>query len=181
MKRFIAVLFGLLLIGAGCSSATVEGDWYLAFDLPNDWVMTDPYVEGDRGEDLDISRELTEVYLQSRAGHMLFSDRELSDLEVDKINVEVLRDEMTRISVTRLDERRIIPSEAEDLGKGWYRLAPCAEAAPEDACEDSGEEMTYYYETEDGEKYLFRVEYRGQELSEAEEVIFSAEVVTTVE
>jgi hypothetical protein len=181
MKKIFALLFGLMLVGAGCSGGTVEGDWYLAFDLPNDWIVTQAYSEGDKEEGVDVTRDHVEVFLQSADAHMIFSDNELDAETEGRLLREVLYEDMTRISVSRLDERRIIPSEAEGLGDGWYKLAPCAETPDDEGCVDDGTTMSYYLEADSGDKYLFRVTVDGQEISDAEEVLMTAEEVTITE
>lgn len=179
MKRIFVLLFGLLLIGAGCSAGDIEGDWYLSFDLPDEWVMIQAYREADSPEGTIVSRDLTEVFLQSEDTHMIFGG---AVPEADAIaGKSVQTEDMTRVSVLRLDERRLIPSEADDLGDGWYQLAPCIGIGEGDLCEDDGESMTYYFESDAGNKYMLRVSSRDQDLAEAEEVIFTAQEVTVIE
>ncbi len=178
MKKIFALLFGLVLVGAGCSGSTAEGDWYLAFDLPNDWIMTQAYREGDKEEGVDATRDHVEIFLQNVDAHMIFGGSEPDAEEASRLLRDIVRDDMIRISVSRLDERRIIPSEAESLGEGWYRLAPCSETPDDEGCVDDGTTMTYYLEADSGDKYLFRVSVRGHEISEAEVVLMTAEEVT---
>ena len=178
MKRIFALLFGLLLIGAGCSTGAVEGDWYLTFDLPDEWVMVQAYKEGNSPEGVKVTDDQVEIFLQSADTHMIFGGRAPEPEEVALISKEVQSDDMIKISVTRLDSHRLVPSEAEDLGDGWYSIEPCGG----EECDGAGQNyMTHYLETEEGDKYLFRPYVSGREFAEAEEVIFTAEEVTVTE
>ncbi|PIX62418.1 hypothetical protein CO057_02030 [Candidatus Uhrbacteria bacterium CG_4_9_14_0_2_um_filter_41_50] len=163
MKKILLFLGALALIGADCigGTKTVEGDWYLAFDLPSDWVMTTVYSEGTMPIGLDgVSLEDSEIYLQSSSLHMIFDDSEVPEEFVEKVG-EVKRDDMTRISILRLSSRRHLPDDVEDLGDGFYKLGDL-----------------YYFEGESGDKYMFTVEQMGQDISVAQEVILSAKEVT---
>ncbi len=160
MKKILLLLGVLALTGAGCLNQ-VKGDWYLAFDLPDEWVMVPAYSEGTMKVDLDgVNLDDDEVYLQSSSLHMIYDDSEVPEEFVEEVG-EVQREDMTRISVLRLSSRRHLPDGAEDLGRGFYK---------------SGD--SYYFEAESGDKYLFTVEQIGQDISVAEDVIFSAEEVT---
>lgn len=163
MKKILLFLGALALIGAGCigGTRTVEGDWYLAFDLPSGWVMVPTYSEGTMAINLDgVELDDSEIYLQSSPLHMIFGASEVPEEFAERVG-EVKRDDMTRISVLRLSSRRHLPDDAEDLGKGFYK---------------SGDQ--YYFEGADGEKYVFTVEQAEQNILVAEDVIFSAKEVT---
>lgn len=165
MKKVFLFALSLVLVGAGCTSLggnkVVEGDWSIAFDLPNDWVMVQPYQPSDTPINLDgeITPTDAEVYLQSTDLHILPEGS--GQIEEDRVELfgEIVESDFTRISVLKLDPRRVIPSESEDLGDGFFK---------------DGE--IYYFETEDA-KYKFTILSEGQSTDEAVEVIVSAQVV----
>lgn len=167
MKKLLFALVGVVLLGAGCfGGKTVEGDWWLAFDLPNGWVMTQDYAVRNEDTDqfsLDVSREDAEVVLQSTDQPILF------------VNGEYSTNDFSRIRVLQLDQSRIIPRDAEDLGDGFFKEDMCATDEGEN-CGEYGQ-FRYYLETETA-KYQFIVEHAGDTANETEDVILSAQPVT---
>lgn len=168
MKRFLAGLFALIVLaGAGCSvgnipllSGNVKGDWRLTFDLPEGWAIVRPYSEpGDTSRNIvtELNRNLSEVYVQSTDKAVIVDGTAPGDaVPADSY---VMTD-YTVISVTRLDERRVVPSEAEDFGNGFFHVGD-----------------DYYLETETG-KYKFTFKQNGQDPQAAIDVILSAQEVT---
>ncbi len=153
MKNIIFSVLGLLLIGAGClGGKSVEGDWWLAFDLPTDWAMASAYDLTSESPDsfsLDVNREMDDIVLQSTVN------------AIQKVDGEYTPNDFAHIRVLRLDDRRIIPSEAEDLGNGFFKES----------------DENYYLETETG-KYQFKIIMQGSAGQSVEEVILSAQAVT---
>lgn len=181
MKKVLFGLFALVLLGAGCMpTAKVQGDWYLAFDLPQDWVMVRQYNPTSELAPVaeGITRDLSDIVLQSTPANVYVSPGYLpneEDLGEGVTRDDLKTDDFTSIRVLKLDARRVVPSEAEDLGGGFYR---------EQLCEDGGEcqiggksNYQYYFVSEAGEKYQFIIVQQGQELKVAEEVILSAKPV----
>jgi hypothetical protein len=165
MKKVFSIALALVLVGAGCTSLggnkVVTGDWTLAFDLPNDWVMVQPYQPSDTPINLegDINPRDSEVILQSTANHILPAGS--GEIEEDRLGLfgEVVTSDYLQISVLKLDPRRIIPSESEDLGDGFFK---------------DGE--VYYFDTGE-EKYKFTIKADGLDESAAVDVIMTAQVV----
>jgi hypothetical protein len=158
MKKLLITLVAVSLIGAGClKKADDSYNWALDFSLPSGWVAVAPYSELGEPIKLDqpITEELSEIFLQTGEKHIV-------TLEDDKIPTDMSqygayeKDSYVRISVIRLSERRIIPTSAEDLGKGFYK-----------------EGDKYYFQGKEG-KYQFTVKAEGMDLNEAEKVILSA-------
>lgn len=178
MKKLLLASFAIVLVGAGCfggggeekkAPEVVEGDWVLALDLPDEWVMTSPYKDGESiNLDNKIEKLDAEVYLQSTNLTILRGGNLPEELEESGSYVT---DNFVFITVTHLDERRIVPSEAEDLGNGFSKLDPCDEV--EDCGGAGAPAMKYYLQTETG-KFQFNAHVRGHELSEAEAVILTA-------
>lgn len=181
---FLLSLAAVLLLGAGCSNLSlggtkeVEGDWDLAFDLPSGWVMAAPYdsdelEEADFALDTEVGESDSEIFLQSSDKPVYLSSGEVSDEITELEGQGELVVNKPMIKVTRLDERRLIPDEAEDVGRGYSRIKLCEEG---EDCQAGGRlNYDYYLETEEG-KYKF-IAYHMSE-SEAEDLITSAEVVT---
>ncbi len=180
MKKAIFGLFALVLLGAGCMpAATVEGDWFLAFDLPDGWVMVREYNMGGEAVPVDegVSREISDIVLQSTSSHIYTSSVEL-DEEALAMTGEIVADHFTYIRVLKLDDRRVIPSESENMGDGFYKEDMCEGV---ESCElERADRYRYYFET-DTSKYQFLVTQAGQEIEEAEGVILSATEVTVIE
>ena len=154
MKKVFSIALALVLVGAGCTSLggnkVVTGDWSLAFDLPNDWVMVQPYQPSDTPINLegDIDPTDAEVILQSTPNHILTGGVGIDDDRLELFGeVLTVEDSWTQISVTRLDPRRLIPSEAEDLGDGFFKETLCD--AGEDCEIYNRSRFVYYLQGED--------------------------------
>jgi len=150
MKKLLGLTLGIVLLGAGCmggGSTVAEGPWTLAFDMPDNWGMYAPYTDVTF-PGADIEKMDSEVWLQN--------------------STETMSNDTLLIKVIKLDKRRIIPSEAEDLGDGFFKDSTCPS---EDVCAP-----TYYMQTEEL-KYKFKIELNGHNESEASSVILSAEEV----
>jgi hypothetical protein len=171
MKNFHKLLvcaFAVMAIGAGClgigGQSEATGPWWLAFDLPAGWGMYANYSKNvtDPGA-ATIDRKLTDVILQSTSKPVVLpgktAGKDVSDF-VDK--------DFTYIRVFRYDVNLTkIPSDAEDLGNGFYKLV-----------NEKG--TTYYLKGQYG-IYKFSTTQVGQELSVAEAVIMTAKEVTGIE
>lgn len=183
-NAFLLSLAAVLLVGAGCSNLSlggnkeVEGDWDLAFDLPSGWVMAAPYDSDELEEaDFTLNTEVgdsdSEIFLQSSDKPVYLSANEAPEAVAALETQGELVVNKPIIKVTRLDERRLIPDEAEDIGRGYSRVKVCEDG---EGCEAGGRlNYDYYLETEDG-KYKF-IAYHMTE-NEVEDLITSAEVVT---
>ncbi len=178
MKKALFSLLALVILGGGCTALpkTVEGDWFLAFDMPSEWVMVRPYMLGGEAIPLEegITRDTADIVLQSTSKGVI-TGASLPDDETLALIGEVQADDFSYIRVLKLDDRRVIPSEAEDLGNGFYKLK---------LCDDGGEcqagnkyNYDYYLETEES-KYQFITYLKGQDIEKAQDVILSAEEVT---
>jgi len=175
MKKMILGFCALVLLGAGCTTpgSTVEGDWFLAFDMPDEWVMVEHYKMGSEAMSLEegVNLEIFDVVIQSTdMGVYTSSGYMPEDSQLEEIG-GVVTENFTYIRVLKIDSRRVVPSEAEDLGNGFYK---------EQLCEDGGEcqiggqsNYQYYFVTEDA-KYQFMITQRDQDLEVAEGVILSA-------
>lgn len=182
MKKLLFVMGILLFVGGGCVSAktlggvqrTVEGDWYLAFDLPNGWVMTDVY-DAPRDEAVTpnqtVTREQEEIYLQTTTKAILLGGIGAEDTVA--ADTYVALQDQTLIKVSRLDSHRVVPSEAEDLGDGFFRVKECEDG---EDCQIYGRYNYDYYLKTDGANYEFEI--YGSDTKQAENIILSAEVVT---
>ena len=189
MKKLVVLFAVLLALGAGCvqlgklvpGQKEVAGDWYLAFTLPAGWVMVDDYNDPVRNEvalDFDIAQSDSEIVLQNVDKPIVFSSGAAPDESVSADSYVI--NEGTRITVTRLDPRRLVPSEAEDWGKGFFKLKLCEEG---EDCQIGGAHNYEYYLVTENAKYKFEVNTRAADRSmaidEAEDVIRSAKEVTT--
>ncbi|MBT3230719.1 hypothetical protein HN358_02975 [Candidatus Uhrbacteria bacterium] len=181
MKKVFLGLFALVLLGAGCMPSTaVEGDWFLAFDLPNEWVTVRQYQLDSEPVPIEegVSREISDIVLQSTSANVYSSSGYMPETEAFQALGDVNMDDFTYIRALKLDERRVIPSESEDLGDGFYRLKLCEDG---DECQIAGRlNYDYYFVTEDS-KYQFMVWQQGRDMDDAQDVILSAEVVTLTE
>lgn len=172
MKQFFLAFTAIVLVltGAGCAasnlwssmsgSENVEGPWRLAFDLPEGWVMVKEYDE-PRNEAITpsqtVSHDLETIILQSTEKAIVESGT-----PKDSVSAETyVTSEYTMIRVDRLDARRVIPSNAEDLGNGF-----------------SVAEGKYYFQTSSGEKYQCVVTNNGGDENLAKTIILSAKLVT---
>lgn len=184
MKKLLLALGLLLAVGAGCVSLgkvggtkTVEGDWYLAFDLPSGWVMTVPYQTPNTEPvtpSQTVDRGDNEVYLQS-TGKALLIGGVAPEASVPADSYVTLDNNM-QIRVSRLDPHRAIPSEAEDLGHDFSRVKLCEEG---EDCQIGGRSNYDYYFHTDSANYKFIV--YGDDVNQAENVIMSAQEVTVTD
>ena len=144
MKKLFALVAGLVLVGAGClgGSKPITGDWVLAFDLPSDWVMVTPYQE-EADFDAKINRNDAEVFLQANDATE------------------------PAMKVSQLDPRRVIPSEAEMLKDGTFRVEVCSECA--------GAQKYEYYLQLGSDKYKFIIVDENLTTAEVERIIYSSQ------
>lgn len=177
MKKLFAALAFVVLLGGGCvggekAPEVVTGDWYLAFDLPEGWVMIPNYDDGDAAVTSEaVTKETADIALQSTSKTIVF------DAEAPE-GVEVETGVATKIVVYRLSSRRSIPDEVEDLGGGFFEQHfECPSGAE---CDPRTSFSTYYY-VGTVDKYQFKVSatHNNNETSaQAESVILSAKEVT---
>lgn len=188
MEKTLILLGALLLIGAGCLSNTKQtaseeeivyekGDWYLSFDLPSGWIMTTQYKMGAEDPALDdISTDLKDIVLQSTEKSVFTSAGIISEEEQVRVDEgKVVTDDFAYIRVLKLDSRRIVPSEAEDLGDGFYKVKLCDDGGE---CQLGGSYNYDYYFVSGDTKYQFLIILEGQSIEVAEKVILSAQPVT---
>jgi hypothetical protein len=160
-----------VLAGAGCAASNfvssivgggnVEGPWRLAFDLPEGWVMVKEYDEPRENvvtPDQNVTHDLPTVLLQSTSKAIVQGGT--PDVATVPAETYVTK-EYAVIRVDRLDERRIIPKDAEDLGNGF-----------------SYAEGKYYFVSSSGEKYQFVITSDDNDLTDEKAVILSAQTVT---
>lgn len=184
-KLFATFAAALVLLGAGCADRiplisdpepeTVSGNWVLVFDLPEGWVMVEDYSEPRTTPafpSLDVTHDQPDVIIQSTS-KAIVAGGIAPDASVDAATY--VSSDFTQIRAFHLDERRIVPSEAEDLGDGWYRLKLCEDG--EDCTIYGQHNYDYYYVTETA-KYKFSITTNGQDVSDAVDVIQSAQEVT---
>ncbi|MCG2687536.1 hypothetical protein L6260_01910 [Candidatus Parcubacteria bacterium] len=178
MKKVLFSLLTLVILGGGCTALpkTVQGDWYLAFDVPNGWVMVEPYLVGSQAvpNSEPITRDTKDVILQSTSKGVWTSANEPSEETLALIG-EVETEDFAFVRVLKLDDRRVIPSEAEDIGNDFYKLKLCDDGGD---CQANGRYNYDYYLATDSGKYQFIVTLKGQSIDEAEDVILSAQEVT---
>lgn len=168
MKRIFIIAFALLLIGIGCSNVeqveeepSVEGDWWLVFDLPEGWVQLPDYtLDFPEKRLLPIDRTMTDIILQSTDLPIALEGEEPTDELENYVD-----DDYTFMRIYRYDPRTSIPEDAEDLGNDFYKHV-----------RDDGV-IRYYFIGEHG-KYRFYPEQEGHTLDQAEAVILSAVEVT---
>lgn len=185
MKR-IFLAFGLVaLIGAGCLSKSQEpvevvGDWHLVFDLPSGWVAAAPY---DAPEDTivtlqrDLSSDMNEVIVQSVDRPIVLSG-DVSDVE-DSVPADTyVTSDYIKISVLQLDARRKIPSEAEDLGSGLFRVKLCEDGG---GCTTGGKWNYEWYVKTATASYRFTATSDGDDFSTVEQIIRGVQEATRVE
>lgn len=181
MKKLLLGFATLTLLGAGCAGVLtgkpVTGEWALAFDMPEGWVMVQPYQASATPINIDGDIEATdsEVYVQSTSAHILTGgvgiEEDRASLFGDYLTYD---DSWTQIQVLRLDPRRVIPGEAEDLGDGFFKETLCEEGGE---CTQYGASRFVYYLKTEGTNYKFTVLSSNADMTDAEEVILSAQVV----
>lgn len=177
MKKIIFTLaLSFILVGAGCSSNRVEGDWYLNFDLPEEWTMS-VRSTGDFYNNLhqQITRDLNEILLQDNQDLVYIgTDEEIPTSEDFNVRTE----NFTFIEVTRLDERRLIPREAEEISLNIFRNQLCGYEGRD--CRDLQYEFEYFFEKED-RKFRFIITGDNIDQSTIENIITSSRLVTISE
>lgn len=181
MKKLLLALGLLIVVGAGCVSLgklggqkVVEGKWLLAFDLPSSWMMAVPYQSPSNKAVTPsdaVQHNDNEVYLQSTTKAILLGgiapDTSVSADSYTDLSGNLL------IKVSQLDPRRVIPSEAEDMGHGFFKVKLCEDG---EDCQIGGRYNYDYYLKTDTTNYKFIV--YGDDINQAEQIITSAEVVT---
>lgn len=183
MKKFILAVSLLLTLGAGClgqgsnSPKTVEGNWFVSFDLPSGWVMVKPYEDPeDRvitpSQSVDTSNN--DIFIQNTDKAILVSSVAPTEAVPGDSYVR-LADGYVRLEVTRLDPRRLIPDEAEALGNSYYKLKVCDDGG---ACQANGRYNYEYYLKSETANFKFVVYANQDQLELAEKIILSGQMVT---
>lgn len=184
MKKLFFALSLLLVVGGGCLSLgrlggpkIVEGDWYLAFDLPSGWVMTVPYQEPNTAKVVpsqSVDRSENEIFLQTTVIAIVNGGiKPGADVPIESY---VPLTGQTQIKVSRLDPHRVVPEEAEDIGDGFFKVKLCEDGGD---CQIYGRYNYDLYLKTDTANYKFII--YGDDVSTAENIIKSAEVVTIPE
>lgn len=159
MKRLLSIVLGLaavVAVGAGCQKKAIEGDWFLAFDLPREWVMVAPYdPESAAPLDHDLTIDDAEVVLQNVDAKIMPGEGEAA--------TDVVRKDYAKVSVTRYDRGRKAPDGAVNVGGGLVK-------------DESASKPTYYLTV--GEfLYKATVETDGTPLADIEKILSSAKEV----
>lgn len=173
-KYFFAIAAAVVLLGAGCFGGARDERWVLSFDLPSEWVM---YAAGTRAyasnPETEVAKASAEVVLQSTADAIYIGGtREEDATEYQGQNIR--QEDYALIRVFQLDERRKISSDAEDLGKGFFREKKCESG---ESCEANGGHNYAYYYVKGDAKYQFNIVTNGQSVDEAVKIILSAKPV----
>lgn len=160
MKKLLPFLGCLVILGFGCiggGKVTTAGNWWLDFSLPKGWVMYGPaqknYLASAKTA---ITRDLNEIVLQSTDNVINVHGSGVEDPATYE-DKTIVNDNYVAIRVLRLDDRRIIPKEAEDL-KGGLFLDKVSN--------------TYYYVAGES-KYQFFVISKGADAAIADKIIRS--------
>lgn len=186
MKKLFIGSLALVLLGAGCFGAgqepepeVVTGQWHLNFDLPEGWVMTDYYSDGDVVDlNANITAEDTDIYVQSTDKTILRGGAAVGAIE-DLTEDQLEGQDYLLIHVLRLSTRRVIPSDGEDIGSGIMKVQVCEDG--EDCRIGGAATHEYYYQSETN-PYQFKVYHVGSyTLEDAEDVIKTLEEVTQIE
>lgn len=166
----------LILFGFGCANNRVEGDWYLNFDTSEEWRMA-TRSSGTFYTNLhqEISRELNEVVLQNT--HQLILLEGLENIAEDDER-DFITENFTIIEISRLDERRLLPREAEYIGSNIHRHQTCG--TEERPCRENRFEFDYYYELNDN-KFRFVIISDNPDQDEVERIIKSSREVTVID
>lgn len=182
MNKILIAASVFLLIGAGClgigeklsKKNQVSGDWMLAFDLPKNWVMVSPYAEGGKVNlENKIEKNQNEIYLQNTSDSVWFGEGSSEDVSIKTVSEDVVQ-----ISVSKIDARRIVPSEAEDLGDGFSVVKLCED---DGTCRAGGKLNYEYYFVDGDDKFRFTVLEKGIDRVDIEKVIRSAKMVSEVQ
>ncbi len=156
------------------------GDWHLVFDLPSGWVAAAPY---DAPEDKivtlqrDLSADMNEVVVQNTDRPVVLAS------DVDDVEESVPVDSYTssnyvKVSVLQLDARRKIPSEAEDLGNGYFRVKLCEDGG---GCTTGGKWNYEWYLKTATASYRFTAVSDGTDFSAVEGIVRGATEATRIE
>lgn len=180
-KLLFGAMVGVALLGAGCSKVTetppaevatapdgtvvppaeaVEGAWFLAFSLPEGWVMAPSYDEdvAQVPSSDSISTAMTDIVVQDTNKVVILTG------ETELAEGTYVDSDYTYIRVFRMGKRSVVPEEADDMGNGFWKL-------------EQGVQLTYYFQAE-GATYKFVVYQDGQDQAATEQVITSAKEVT---
>lgn len=185
-KKLLLTALAIVLVGGGClgsgdndnnEPAEVVGDWVLAFDLPEGWVMVNDYGVDIIDLDGEITNETPDVTLQSTSKTIELGE-ELNFSRQDLTDDELARDDFSYIRAYKLSPRYVVPDEVEDLGDGFFRERVCAEG---EECSDYGKADYEYYFIGENARVKFVIYQNGQELEAAEAVVLSAQETTTSE
>lgn len=186
MKKLFIGSLALVLLGGGCLGGgqgsepeAVTGQWHLNFELPEGWVMTDYYSDGEVIDlESNITAEDTDIYLQSTDKTILrggAAEGPVADLTEDQL----AGSDYLLIHALRLSTRRVIPSDGEDIGNGIMKVEICGE---DEDCRIGGAATHEYYYQSATNPYQFQVYFGGSyTLEDAEEIIKTLEEVTQIE
>lgn len=187
MKKGLLSLGLLIMVGGGCLSLpsvgqkTVVGDWHLSFDLPAGWRMVETYSDPTTNPitlSYGVDRADNQIIIQNVDKPLVLSTGAAPQTSTPSDTYVV--GDGTRILVTYLDSRRVIPSEAEDLGDGFFRVMLCAEGGD---CQADGRYNYDLYLVTATAKYKFEIQ--SQALNKpykiAEDIVLSAKVTTVPE
>jgi hypothetical protein len=174
---FTLLVVSLVFIGAGCFNKPVEGSWFLAFNLPENWTVTTSSSSSFYNSfDVEIDRSLNEIILQDN-NDLIFLPEEGSSIPNSE-DREVRTADFTMILISRLDESRLIPRSSEDLGKGFFKNQRCG--GSDRPCQPFQGEFEYYLENTSG-KYRFSIISDSPDYTKIERIIKSAKSVTVIE
>lgn len=151
--RAVAAFAAVILMGAGCAGAgggsvdvdeqpLARGAWQVLFDLPENWVMVAPYDVDDNVPPAMTDWDANEVVIQS-TGKLILRTSGGTEENTEKDPSMVEQGDAVKITVRRIDPRRVVPSEAEDLGNGLRRVVDCDPAVAESPC--TSLQSTYYF------------------------------------
>ena len=156
MKKLLLLMIGLVLVGAGCGQKTVDSEWRLGFiEADENWHLVSAYRDRDNLEELqdELDYDSVDAVIQTTP-NFIFTGEVPEDTSGYG---DFVTEDYIKITMERMDPRRNLPRDAEDIGKGFYKVS----------------ETEYYLELAD-EKYRFLVELEGRDASEAEALILSA-------
>lgn len=162
MKKLLAIFGTLVLLGAGCAAgtnpATEYNDWRIGFNLPEGWAMVESYTEGESAVGTNVKPSNPEIFLQSSSLHHVYRYDSLTESQLAKVG-EVEAGDRMRITVQEIDERRLIPSEAQEVGEDMYRNIRCED----ESCTGANTlPVEYYKEFPSGARYLFLIQQIGE-------------------
>ncbi len=156
MKQLFIALIAIMLVGAGClGSGSVESDWVLGFTKMDGWHLVNAYTDRDERADMerDLKFDSVDAVIQTTSDFIVTGDVP----ETTERYGAFVSENYIKITMERMDARRRVPSDAEELGKGFLKVS----------------ETEYYLQLPD-ETYRFLIEAEGRSLEEAEALILSA-------